>query len=205
MTDRQTHQRCKHPTLGEGVAIYDNGPARFVADSGEEVDFARITLGGCSSVGPMKSWVTAVTTDGLHDVLDTSDRKRGERHQRIVTIDGRAGWLVDIPAKGRSFLARFDPDGSVSPGELFTYSLIHVCTPREYKARESAMKKAEKRGERYKDTTRSPWITAGDFIYCREPEYPGSEAAEVALHGPKTAKTVAQPEPTTLALFPEGG
>ena len=89
-------------------------------------------------------------------------------------------------------------DNSGSPGELFTYSFIHVGTPREYKAREAAMKKAVRRGERYTDTARSPWITAGEFIYCREAEYPGPEAAEAALNGPKAAKakaTAAQPQP----------
>lgn len=198
MSDRQTHQRCKHPSLGEGVAIYDNGPARFVADSGEQIAYTRIGGGGCSSIGPMESWINATAPDGQVVRLDTSDRKGGERHKRIASIDGQRGWLVDIPAKGNSLLARFDEDNSGSPGELFMYDFIHVGTPREYKAHEAAMKKANRRGERYTETVPSPWITAGDFIYCREPEYPGPEAAMVAKHGPKAAKakaTAAQPQP----------
>ena len=193
MSDRQTHQRCRHPTLGEGVAIYDNGPARFVADSGETVDYSAIGWGGCSTHGPMKSWITARDAIGNRTDLDTSDQKRGERHERIVTIEGWRGWLVDVPVNGRTWLARFEPDDGGEP-ETFAYTAWSRGTPKQQKAPPSA---------KWVDWSANPWHLLGtSFCYCREEDYPGPEAALIAKLGPKAAKAKAAPAP---GLFPNGG
>jgi hypothetical protein len=192
VTDRQTHQRCKHPTLGEGVAIYDNGPARFVADSGETVAYSEIGWGGYSAHGPMKSWLIAVDVNGRTN-LDTSDQKRGERHRRIATMEGRRGWLVELQVT-RGWLSRFEPDDGAEP-ETFAYTVWSRGTPKQQKAPPTA---------KWCDWMANPWHLLGtSFCYCREEDYPGPEAALVAKLGPKAAKAKAKPEPS---LFPnEGG
>ena len=188
MSDRQTHQRCRHPTLGEGVAIYDNGPARFVADSGATVTYSAIEWGGCSTHGPMKSWLIAVDADGNRTDLDKTGQKRSERHYRVATLEGRRGWLVDLQVT-RGWLSRFEPDDGGEP-ETFAYTVWSRGTPKQQKAPLTA---------KWFDWDTTPWHLLGtSFCYCREEDYPGPEAAMVAKHGPKAAKakaTAAQPHP----------
>ncbi len=191
MSGRQTHQRCKHPTLGEGVAVYDNGPAFFIADSGEQVAYASIRFGGASSAGPMKSWLTAVGADGNRTDLDRTGQKRGERHCRIVTLEGRRGWLVDLRVT-RGWLSRFEPDDGGEP-ETFAYTVWSRGTPKQQKAPLTA---------KWFDWNTTPWHLLGTSLcYCREEDYPGPEAAMVAKHGPKAAKAKATDAPPQPDLF----
>ncbi len=90
--DRQIVQHAKHPTLGEGRLVYDSGPTFFLADSGEAVALQHAGPGGSKSGPPRYSYSTA-QQDGKRIELDTTDRKCGPRHMRIVTLDGRPGWL----------------------------------------------------------------------------------------------------------------
>jgi hypothetical protein len=93
--DRHTHDRALHPELGEGWAIYDNGAAKFIADSGEVEEFEKVDLGGFGG-NPKKSWLIANRPNREQVRLDTTDRTRGTRHTRIVRDDGTAGWLVSL-------------------------------------------------------------------------------------------------------------
>ena len=63
---RQTVDRVCHPTLGEGIAVYHNGPAYFQADSGEVVMMRSIDLGGCGTFGgtEFRSYNVAHGLDG---------------------------------------------------------------------------------------------------------------------------------------------
>ena len=108
--ERQTVQRAKHPTMGEGRLVYDNGPAFFVADTGEVEHYEDAGWAG-TGVGYSK----AFGRRGTERVsLDTTDREKGPVHSRIVTHDGRAGWLVSwsdkISTKNRFHWERFEPD-----------------------------------------------------------------------------------------------
>lgn len=168
---RQTIDHCAHPALGSGSAVYENGPAFFLADSGECVPMLNIGPGGCSTdraPGGRRSWLVATTMDGQRVELETTDRKRGDRHTRIVTYDGRAGWMVNLPSAGRgAAIFRFEPD--VGEHELRTWDVAHTGTPAEEKRwkRQGAKAKYE-----------SIWLTYGDFVWCHERNYVVPVAAE---------------------------
>ena len=109
--ERQTVQRAKHPTLGEGRLVYDNGPAFFIADSGEVEKYDAAGWAGCGVSGSR-----AYAQRGSERFeLDTTDREKGPSHERVVTHDGRPGWLVrwsDATSKRERFhWERFEPDG----------------------------------------------------------------------------------------------
>lgn len=113
--ERQTVQHAKHPTLGKGRLVYDNGPAFFIADSGEierydEAGWAGSGVDGSRAYGQ---------NGAVRVELNTTDRKCGPHHERIVTRDGRAGWLVtwmdDVSKRERFFWDRFEPDDGGDP------------------------------------------------------------------------------------------
>jgi len=160
---RQTVDRCAHPTLGEGRAVYDNGPAFFVADSGEVVPMARIGGGGC---GPEGSYRYGVTADGEHIRLDTTKRPRGDWHTRAETSFGQRGWLVYVAGASRG-VYRWEPDDG-APVEM-TVHTMHVGTPDEYAEEERNMRR-----KKPKPLIETEWRTLigdrGPFIYRRVKE-----------------------------------
>lgn len=96
---RQTVDRAKHPTLGEGRAVYDNGPAFFWPDGGEPVVMRSIGFGGCGSEKSSRGrWsnLRAIDATGNAIELDTLDRANGDRHDRRWHPIHGAGWLVSI-------------------------------------------------------------------------------------------------------------
>lgn len=134
MTDRQTHQRCVHPELGEGVAIYENGPASFIADSGTTVAMKKIGFGGArfapegpeppkpepklvrgkwkypkapERAGKWHSHLSATTLDGKTLELDKTDKPTADRHMRAIFKTLGAGWLVSLSETGKE---RFEAD-----------------------------------------------------------------------------------------------
>ena len=161
---RQTIDHCAHPSLGPGRAVYDNGPAFFLADTGECVPMQKIGMGGFATdkaEGGRRSWIVATTMDGQRVELDTLDRKRGDRHTRIVTYDGRPGWMVSLQGTGAgAAIFRFEPD--VGEHELRTWDVAHTGTPEEYKrwTRQGAKAKRD-----------SIWLTYGDFVWRHERDY----------------------------------
>jgi len=108
---RQTVDRAIHPALGEGAAVYDNGPAYFLADGGERVDMKDIQSGGFDKDG---SYLVAVTTTGERVRLNLVSGKRGECHWRAVArVMGEEirGWLVEERYSGEKRWAyRFEQD-----------------------------------------------------------------------------------------------
>ena len=90
--DRQTVDRAKHPTLGEGRLVHRNGPSFFIADSGEWCALTDVGGGGSSS-SPRRSWVTA-RQDGKRIELEETDRERGDRHDRAHVHSMGTGWLT---------------------------------------------------------------------------------------------------------------
>jgi hypothetical protein len=109
---RQTVDRCIHPTLGPGVAIYENGPALFAPDQGEPVPMKSIRFGGAGST----YWnLNAVTEDGHVFVLNAHEQERGATHKRFWSPMLGPGWLVYL---GRALKVRFEADnGTVVPIE----------------------------------------------------------------------------------------
>jgi hypothetical protein len=90
---RQTVDRAKHPDLGEGVVVYDNGPAWFRSDGGEVVPLASVGFGGASKD---RHYLRAALPDGKRIELDTTGRQAGDRHVRVMTYGKRRGWLVQV-------------------------------------------------------------------------------------------------------------
>lgn len=131
---RQTIDRVKHPSLGEGIAVYRNGPAYFQADSGEVVMMASIGFGGCGKFGgaEYRSYVVATGLDGSSVELDTTKRDHGDRHDRRWHPHHGEGWLVKLKS-GVTWPFRFDPD----EGKSFTFNVdaMAVGRPGALKAR----------------------------------------------------------------------
>lgn len=91
---RQTVARAKHPTLGEGRAVYDNGPAFFLPDDGEPVALRKIDLGGSRSGPPRYNYLVAHTLTGERIELETTGRPGGEHHYRRWHPTHGEGWYV---------------------------------------------------------------------------------------------------------------
>lgn len=89
--DRQTVDRAKHPTLGEGRLVHRNGPAFFIADSGEWCDLTDVGWGGSEST-PRRSWKTA-RQGGKRIEIDELD-DGGESHCRVYVHTRGRGWLT---------------------------------------------------------------------------------------------------------------
>lgn len=89
--ERQRVTRAKHPLLGDGRAVYQNGPAFFLADAGPVVQFESLDIGGASQT---RSWLVGRLAGGERVELDKIGSDHGKTHERIVTEDGRPGWLV---------------------------------------------------------------------------------------------------------------
>lgn len=155
--ERQTVDRAVHPQLGPGWAIYDNGPARFVADSGVEVECAYLGMGGASAGPPPRSWLVLNTEPGERIELDTTDQLRGERHERAVSKLLGPGWMVACRGQiERRWLYRFEADRGGGAIELVV-NLMYVGTPDDRRPR--------KRPE-------NKWMTfetdnAGSFVWRR--------------------------------------
>lgn len=169
---RQTVDRCLHPTLGEGVAVYDNGPAWFRADSGEVVPMRSISLGGCGVGG---SWLQAVASDGHALRLDTTGRMRGTSWERAVGQQHGAGWLGRGGRKhptSRAMWLKFEPDIGV-PIEMWI-DAMWVGLPKHDTITRRLSKKVEKALQEERKSC--PWLTmkANDgstFVCQREADY----------------------------------
>ncbi len=110
---RQTVERLRHPTLGEVVAVYSNGPAYLRTADGVRVDVLRIGAGGASSARddrPARVWRVVHTADGRAeaDVIT-----RGDSHERASSPLLGPGWMVWC-AKGLRMRWEGD-DGRVLP------------------------------------------------------------------------------------------
>lgn len=179
--ERQTVDRAKHPTLGEGRAVYDNGPCFFLADSGEVEHFKRPAGSGSRSSPTRYSYAAFYRLDGSEVELETTDRESGQRHSRVVAEDGRAGWLVqwsDATSKRERFIwFRFEPEGG-APETMMIQRLW--AGEKRHKSRPSIA---------------SPWnsiesVGGHQFTYRRE-----SDAAPVAKLTRKTAPAGPMPGP----------
>jgi hypothetical protein len=115
---RQTVDRAKHPTLGEGRLVHRHGPSFFVADSGEWCALTNVGSGGSSS-SPRRSWCTA-EQDGKRIELDDTNRQSGARHDRAYVHNHGVGWLIWL-IDGDCHHHRFEPDN----GSVFD---LHVDT-----------------------------------------------------------------------------
>ena len=123
---RQTVDRAKHPTLGEGIAVHEHGPAFFQPDGGEPVAMRSIRFGG---VGEGGSYLLARTEDEQEIRLDTTKRERGEQHKRAWTALLGPGWLVTEGADpDRLMRERFEPDSGGAPLRL-RVAVIEVGRP----------------------------------------------------------------------------
>jgi hypothetical protein len=192
---RQTIDRACHPTLGEGVAVYDNGPAYFRADSGEVVPMRKVDFGGvCVTEG---SWLNAVTEAGKSVKLDTTKREHGTRWDRVVGQMHGHGWLGRGGKKhptSRAQFCRFEPDAG--PAFDFWMSAIWVGLPKhDTLTRRLGAKKEKAVWEERKDCR---WVTiktidGSMFVYMRE-EDAKSEPDKAAAPTPAAA-------PEQMGLF----
>ncbi len=177
---RQTIDRACHPTLGEGVAVYDHGPAFFRADSGEVVPMRKI--GGGAGVDG--SWLNAVTETGERLRLDTTKREHGTQWERAVGQMHGPGWLGQGGKKhptARAQFCRFEPDAG--PSVEFWMSAIWVGLPKH----DPFTKKLSKRQEKaiWEDRRGCRWVTiktidGSMFVYVRE-EDAKADAAKSAV------------------------
>ena len=192
MTPRahQTVDRSKHPTLGEGIAVYDNGPAFFKPDVGEAVPMRTIGFGGSTS-DPRRSWLVAVTADGKRVELETGDRPSGECHVHCWSPLFGPGWRVTeaIPAyPGASASAaakarwdaslgwtRFEPDDG-SPPIRWQWDSVHVG--RLEGERPRVLKGAKERSPDLVEWDR--WRTFGRFEFRDEAPPPSPAEAPPA-------------------------
>ncbi len=132
--ERQTIARASHPTLGEGRAVYSNGPAFFLPDSGEPVAMRRIDMGGASSEPP-RSWLSATTVAGERVELETTGRPGGDHHYRRWSAIHGPGWLVSLGRNvPRALAMRFEPD----EGKAFEFIVHVMCVGRPPYAAEIA-------------------------------------------------------------------
>ena len=108
---RQTVDRARHPVLGEGRAVYGNGPAFFLPDVGEPVAARSIEWAGASSKPVPRSWHVMVMDTGDRIELDTTDRERGERHYRRWHPTHGPGWYVGGTVVGHD---RWESDSGIA-------------------------------------------------------------------------------------------
>ncbi len=176
---RQTVDRALHPTLGEGIAVYENGPAFFQSDAGQVERMAKIGLGGSGSNG---SYLVARTTGGDRIELKTTKRQRGDHHCRRWSPIFGDGWLVleSTPHGERLgyMPARFDADSGTVV--RFKVTVMHVNRPAFYKA--NAKKKKP-----MLDPEEEQWTTYvskdGETLIFRNtapPEAPAAPPAETS-------------------------
>lgn len=110
---RQTVERLRHPTLGEVVAVYDNGPSYLRTTDGSRVDVFNI---GCGGASPARSWRVVRHADGSRVEADIITR--GDAHRRTSSPLLGMGWMVWL-AEG--FLMRWEgDDGRVIPLDVVT-------------------------------------------------------------------------------------
>lgn len=164
---RQTVDRARHPALGEGRAVYDNGPCAFIADSGEVLRLQSCGLGGwAQDRGP---WLVATTEEGDRVELEKRGLQAGATHRRIMAYDKIRGWLVTMP----------HPIGEPNPGftrctfmrddgenvRMFWHA-VHVGLP-------GTMKRMKRNGYKEKPfelywNTLTLCEGKGHFTYCLE-------------------------------------
>ncbi len=180
---RQTVDRALHPTLGEGIAVYENGPAFFQADSGEVQHMAKLGLGGAGNNG---SYLVARTTGGERIELNTTKRQRGEHHSHRWSPIFGDGWLVlesSPPGDRLGYIpARFDAHGGAVV--RFKVTVMHVNRPAFYAAN-------SKKKKPMVDPEEEQWTTYvskdGETLIFRNsapleaPESPPAETAQPSL------------------------
>lgn len=182
---RQTVDRALHPTLGEGRAVYDNGPALFIPDAGEPVPMRSIDLGGASSE-PHRSWLVARTLDGQRIEMETTDRARGDRHSRRWHPMHGAGWLVLLGRKmDRACPMRFDPDDG-RPFEM----IVHVMAVGRPAFAATAFTKRREKAYKNRDPEEDHWTTytlaSGETVAFRYAAPSSDVAADTATPAPGT-------------------
>ena len=175
--ERQTVQRAKHPALGEGRLVYDNGPAFFVADSGEVEQYTEAGWAG-SGLGTREHYGQLPSRHRV--LLDTTEREKGPSHLRIVTEDGRPGWLVTwhdkVSDRERFIWERFEPDGT---GEHETMMVQTIWVGRAHE--ENSRKDIERR--RQWRTLRT--VGGHCFVFRRE-----DDPAPARVEAPPTIPTL---------------
>ncbi len=190
---RQTVNRAIHPTLGPGIAVSDNGPAFFLADSGEVLHSRSIGLGGASS-DPRRSWVSITVDDGTVIELDTTDQPRGDTHRRYWHPMHGAGWLVMLSRKvERAIAMRFDPDEG-RPFEMIVH-VLQVGTPDYARRSDRARTKAVKMTDE-EQCWATYTLASGETIAFRDEPPPSAATSTPA----PTAETPTSP--AQRSLFP---
>lgn len=174
--ERQTVDRAKHPTLGEGRLVYDNGPCFFIADTGETERFRQ--WGGCGSRGKT-SYVTVIRPNGSGVDLDTTNRESGKKHQRVVSLEGnRPGWMSSWFDEFHTYCHVFEPDDGGAPLKFAVHQLWvggEKDNGNPPKSREHLM------------TVKGPRCV---FVYYREQDAEKAKAAEsMPVTKPRTKKT----------------
>lgn len=145
---RQTVERLRHPTLGEVVAVRDNGPAYLRLEDGTRVDVAKITDGGTSSARddrPARSWRSVHHADGSRVEADII--VRGDGHRRTSSPLLGMGWMVWLVD---GFLMRWEgDDGRVLPLDVRVFQVGDAA----YIAASAAVDKSRKRDKVWPELT----------------------------------------------------
>lgn len=172
---RQTIDHVKHPTLGEGIAVYNNGPAYYQSNAGEVV-MMRAIGGGCGTFGgaEYRSYITAFTPTGERVELDTTHRAKGDTHYRRWHSMHGEGWLVHQHDVKDCWRHRFEPDD----GKVFTFDVKRMAVGRPGALDAADKVRGKKRGHLSDEDER--WFTftlaSGEVVaFRREP--PPVEAA----------------------------
>lgn len=189
--DRQTVQRAKHPKLGEGRLVYGNGPVFFLADSGEVEPYDRAGWSGSGSASSSRGEYREHYAErfGARVLFDSTGRDCGATHERIVSQDGRAGWLVrwndKTSNRERFHWERFEPDN----GDEHETMMNQVWWRGEAKHEK---KSSTTRGNSLEE--REPWMTSKSigghlFTYRRECDpLPSPPAPKPSKRKPSTAQ-----------------
>lgn len=183
---RQTVDRAKHPTLGEGRVVFDNGPMFFLSDDGQ-VEHYKSEAGCGARSEPRYSYKTMRRADGVSVELETTGRVHGDRHWRAFVRMLGAGWLVQIGnAPPRSMPVRFEPDDG-KPITLDVHSMWTGLPKHDFEKKQTKAMEAEREA-----ASDAGWFTyrsdEGEFVWCHERDTEKAQAWLKHRHDPKPEK-----------------
>lgn len=146
----QTVDLVEFPPYGKGRLVWKNGPARFLADSGEEIPLFQVSPGGASK--ERGSWRTVRKTPSS-EKESVSVLSHGENHERYWSPIFGEGWLVFEPLSTGGWI-RFEDEEQVKL--RFNWTRMAVGRPQFI---EKDARSRSSRGALYDDPDEPFWRT----------------------------------------------
>lgn len=170
----QTVDLVEFPPYGKGRLVWKNGPARFLADSGEETPLFQVSPGGASK--ERGSWRTVMRTPSS-EKEQVPILSPGENHERFWSPVYGEGWLVFEPLSTGGWI-RFEDEKEVRL--RFAWTRMAVGRPQfiEKDAR-------SRRGALYDDPDEPFWRTiwgSHTMLSVRRGGPPPPEGSYAPLH-----------------------